>query len=302
MSEQPGEFYVPPLKNVRLVECRDFIALVPVSAYREFFGYGRIQAADIPVKEGLLATLVSRCAKDEDVWMVMSWKRFDDGHEESGLTEYLFDGGTESDARKAMARMIRFCRMTKEDLEDLSGCLKVKEEDIDYIENRFPNFQGPVIGPGTIEANDLYEARLKVLAGLQPKTVSLIQQADAIDDSQERRKLEQEAVNAYFAELAHDWTEEQVLAWQRNNPIGTEWMCEFARVVQEPERRIDPINYELAFNWLRRNYNLLTAEELSDLILVATGQRMMPSALKKRRERLGLTTKRSAGPRPRESQ
>ena len=134
--------------------------------------------------------------------------------------------------------------------------------------------------------------------GLQPKTVRLIQQVDAAEDAEKQRKLEREAVDAYFAELAPAWTHDEVLAWQRSNPIGTEWMCEFARVFEEPERRIDEINYELAFNWLRRKYNLLTAEELSDSILVATGQRLMPGTLKKRRERLGLTTDRDPGPRP----
>jgi hypothetical protein len=44
-------------------------------------------------------------------------------------------------------------------------------------------------------------------------------------------------------------------------------------------------------------YNLLTAEKLSDAILVMTGQRLTPDTLKKRRERLGLTTKRKPGPR-----
>jgi hypothetical protein len=184
----------------------------------------------------------------------------------------------------------------------LSQCFEAKEEDQAFIEDRFPNFQWPVAGPGAIEANDIYEARLKVLAGLQPKTVNLVQQANTAEDAEGRQKLEREAIDAYFAELAHDWTEDEVLAWQRNNPIGTEWMCEFGRVFQEPERTIDPINYELAFRWLSRKYNLLTAEELSDMILVATGQRLMSGALKKRRERLGLTTKRPPGPPPRDSQ
>jgi len=75
-------------------------------------------------------------------------------------------------------------------------------------------------------------------------------------------------------------------------------MCEFARVFAEPKLEIDPIKHELAFNWLRRKYNLLTAEELSDAILLATLQRVMPDTLKKRRERLGLTTKRKPGPKP----
>lgn len=300
MSEQPGEFYVPPFKNVRLVECRDFMELVPVSSYREFFGYGRIEAGEIPLEgeKGLLASLLSHCARDEDVWTLMSWKRFDDGHEEPGLMEYLFAGASEDDARKAMASMIRFHRMSKEDLEALGQCFEQKEEDLAYLEDRFPNFQGPKTGPGAIGENDVYQARLKVLAGLQPKTVSLIQQADATDDPKERGNLEKQAVSAYFAELAQDWTEDEVLAWQRNNPIGTEWMCEYASVLKEPARSLDTINYELALNWLRRNYNLLTAEELSRMILVRTGQRLTAGTLKKRRERLGLTTTRPPGPRP----
>jgi hypothetical protein len=300
MSEQSGAFYVPPFKNVRLVECRDFMELVPLSSYREFFGYGTIKAGDIPIEvmKGPLGPLVSLCGKDEDVRVVMSWKRFDDGHEESGLMHFLIERATESDVRNAMAQMIRFHRMSKEGLEELGQCFAAKEEDLAYIETRFPNIQEPMSGLDAIGANDLYQARLKVLAGLQPKTVSLIQKADATDNPEKRQGLEREAVNAYFAELAPDWTEEQVLAWQRNNPVGTKWMCEFVGVLEEPARRIDAINYELAFNWLRRNYNLLTAEELSRMILIATGQRLMPGALKKRRERLGLTTKRTTGPRP----
>ena len=105
-------------------------------------------------------------------------------------------------------------------------------------------------------------------------------------------------MQTYFVELAHDWTEEEVKAWQRSNPLGTEWLCEFGRVRKEPHRVIDQINYELAFNWLRRKYNLLTSEELSDSVLAATGQSIPSGTLKKKRERLGLTTKRPPGPKP----
>lgn len=165
--------YIPPFANVRLVECRDFMALVPVCAYREFFGYGKMSVRDVPIerKEGLLGALLSSCPEDEEVWAVMSWKEFEDGHEEEGLMELLVAGAKEEDARKAMARMIRFYRMSKEDLLALSRCFEAKEEDLAYIEDRFPNFHGPVAGPGGIEENDLYQARLKALAGFQPKTV-----------------------------------------------------------------------------------------------------------------------------------
>jgi magnesium chelatase family protein len=37
-------------------------------------------------------------------------------------------------------------------------------------------------------------------------------------------------------------SEDKVLAWQRSNPVATEWFCEFGRVFEEPERCIDSIN------------------------------------------------------------
>jgi hypothetical protein len=143
---------------------------------------------------------------------------------------------------------------------------------------------------------------LKVLAGLQPTTVELIKIANATEDPEKRRRVERETVGAYFAELSHYFTEAEVLAWQHNNPLGTGWICEFSNVFHQPRRQIDPVNHELALNWLRRKYNLLTAEELSDEIFKTTLIRLAPEALKKRRERLGLTTKRPPGPPPTESQ
>lgn len=291
--------YVPPFANVRLIECRDYIALTPVPSYREFFAYGKKKARDVRVDpdDPNSELFWDDCTEDEEVWAVVQWIRFEDGHEEQGSISHLRHA-TEEDAKAAMNRMTDFYSMSKEDLLALSKCFKATDDDLAYIESRFPNYQSPPSNPGALDEADLYQARLKVLAGLHPKTVGLIKQADETKDPRQRQKLEREAVSAYYAELAHHWTEDEVLAWQKSNPIGTEWMCEFARVFQEPEKEIEPINYELAFNWLRKKYNLLTAEELSDAILVRTGQRLMPGTLKKRRERLGLTTERGPGPRP----
>lgn len=280
------------------------MALAPVPAYREYFAYGKKKARDVRVDpdDPTSELFWDDCTADEEVWAVMQWFRFEDGHEEAGSIAHLRAPLTEEDARNEMRRMSEFYDMTKEDLEALAKCLKNTEDADAYIENRFPNYQSPPTGLGETELHDLYQARLKVLAGLHPKTVGLIKQADETKDPQQRQKLEREAVAAYYAELAHHWTEDEVLAWQKSNPIGTAWMCEFVRVFQEPEREVEPINYELAFNWLRKKYNLLTADELSDAIRVRTGQRLMPGTLKKRRERLGLTTKREPGPRPNDSQ
>src|ERR1035441_7450440 len=90
-------------------------------------------------------------------------------------------------------------------------------------------------------------------------------------------------VQSFFAELAHYLTEDEILAWQKNNPLGTGWMCEFAEVMRNPRRTISPVNYELALNWLQARYNEMTEKQLS----VSIWQRLMiwltPSAIKKRR-------------------
>lgn len=93
------------------------------------------------------------------------------------------------------------------------------------------------------------------MSELQPKTVELMKIANATKDPVKRQLVEREAVQSFFAELAHYFTEEEVLAWQRSNPVGTGWMCEFGEVMREPRRQLDPINHELALNWLRENYN-----------------------------------------------
>lgn len=295
--------YVPPFENVRLIECRDYIALTPVPAFREFFAYGKRKARDVRVDpdDPNSEPFWDDCTEEEEVWAVVQWIRFEDGHEEQGSISHL-RRATEDDAKAALERMTRFYSMSKDELVALSQCFKATDDDLAYIESRYPNYQSPPKNPGNLDEADLYAARLKMLAGLHPKTVGLIKAADEEKDPEQQRKLGREAVAAYYAELAHHWTEDEVLAWQRSNPVGTEWMCEFARVFQEPEREVDPINYELAFNWLRKKYNLLTENELSDAILVRTGQRLMPGTLKKRRERLGLTTKRQPGPPPKDSQ
>ena len=304
MTKGSGKFYIPPFVGVRLIECRDHITLTPVPSFREFFAYGKVKATEavIELEDGTTEPFWDNCTSDEEVWAVVQWVRFEDGHEEEGSEQYLRSPHTEEDARKAMQQMSDFYGMSKERMLDLGRLVEDCEDNDDFMESRYPNYQSPPSDPKAIDEYDVYQARLKVLAGLHPKTVELIKLADATQDPQKRCKIERETVQAYFAELAHYWTEDEVLGWQRSNPIGTEWMCEFARVFEEPKREIDPIKYELAFNWLRRKYNLLTAEELSDKILLATLQRLTPTGIKKMRERLGLTTKRPPGPRPKSEQ
>lgn len=294
---------IPPFAGVTLVEYRDRIELTPFEWVREIVGLGRFKADEVGPQPGDdMDPFFKAVVGDKEIWVIVRWHRFEDGREDVLNANYLDPETTEAVARREFESMIDFVNLSKAELEAIGKCFRASEDDIAYIENRFPGISRGPPESKSIDGRDLYQARMKVLAGMQPKTVELIHRAESTEGPAEREKIEREAVQAYFAELAHYWTEDLVKEWQQKNPIGTEWLCEFGRVFQEPERRLDPVNHELALNWLRRGYNCLTAEELSDAILVTTGQRLMPGALKKRRERLGLTTKRPPGPPPRESQ
>lgn len=221
--------YVPPFAGVRLYECRDHLVLVPVPAVREFFAYGKAKATEavIELENGKTEPFWDNCTPDEEIWAVIQWFRYEDGHEEKGSFRYLRLPHTEEDARKAMREMRDFYSISKEELQAMSFLVtktdEEREEDLAYIESRYPNYQLP---PADRESDEyrVYQARLKVLAGMQPKTVALIQQADEATDENVRKKLEREAVEAYFAEVATYWTDEMLKAWERTNPVGFKWL------------------------------------------------------------------------------
>ena len=286
---------IPPYVGVKLVEYHDHIALTPVTWRREFVGLGNIKAKDLDPQIGDGEQSLSNLVGSEtELWVIVQWERFEDGSEKPINIQYIA-GATEAEAHEALERMRSFMAMTKQELEELGRCFEVPKEDRDYIANRFPENPDDLKSP---QEHDLYQARLKVLMGMQPKTVALIEEANATSDPAKRAQIEFRAVSAYYAEMAHYWSKDVLLAWQRTNPIAAEWICEFTRVLYEPKREVHSVDHEIVLNWMRRGYNLLTAQELSDAIYKETGERLTPEALKKRRERLGLTTDRSPGPRP----
>jgi len=306
MSQPSGKpIYIPPYSGVRLVECRDHFELVPVPEVRTVFGYGKIKAreARIDKNDPKSEPVWDDLNPEEEVWAVMQWYVYSDGHQESGSINYLRPECSEEQVKNSLERMIRSETMSREELLNLTTCFLATDEDFDCIDDKHPNYQ---FEPDPIRTDeyDVYHARLKVMAELQPKTVELIKIANSIKDPAERNYVELEAVQSYFAEIAHYLTEDEVLAWQKSNLVGTGWMCEFAAVMSNPRRQLDPVNHELALNWLRSKYNELTAKQLSNFIFrrvwqwLAPGFRLTADFIKKRRERLGLTTKRSPGPPP----
>lgn len=91
MSEKPKPVYLPPFSEVRLVECRDHFQLVAVPKCRVVFGYGRIQSrhAVIDPEDPDSEPIWCDLKPDEEVWAVMQWYEFDDGHREKGSVSYL---------------------------------------------------------------------------------------------------------------------------------------------------------------------------------------------------------------------
>jgi hypothetical protein len=301
MSQPSGKLYIPPYSGVRLIECRDHFQLVPVPDVRKVYGYGKIKASkatcdpDDPNSEPFWDDL----GPDEEVWAVMQWYEFADGHKEQGDIRFVRPEVPEGEVRERMEQMQKLDSFTREEAVGLLQCYDASEDDKDYVESEYPNYQTEP-DPKDTDNYDVYNARLKVMCELQPKTVTLLKIASATKDPVKRQFVERQAVQSYFAELAHYFTEDEILAWQRSNPVDTGWMCEFAEVMREPRRTIDPVNHELALNWLREKYNLLTAGELSESIWQRVLRwlkldRLSPDAIKKRRERLGLTTKRKPG-------
>jgi hypothetical protein len=303
MSQPSGKpIYIPPFASVKLLDCRDHYELVFVPDMKILYGYGKVKAGQASSEPGnpaaeTMAEIWDDLTPDTEIWCVMRWFEFQDGHREHSDVSYMRPDSTEDEVKDKMKAMREFRDMSGQDARLLLHCYQAKPEDKEFVEANWPNYQAEP-DPNKSDEHDVYHARLKVLAELSPQTVELLKIANAIKDPKKRSYVEREMVQSYFAELAHYFTEDEVLAMQRSNPIGTGWLCEFAEVMKQPRRTISPVNYELALNWLRAKYNEMTERELSASIFKRLWIWLTPSAIKKRRERLGLVSKRPTGPRP----
>ncbi len=303
MSQPSGKpIYIPPFASVRLVECCDHFELVFVPEMEIKYGYGKIKASQAssdfndPNAEPM-SSVWDDLPPDAEVWCVMRWYQFQDGHKE--FTDYCYrrPDSTEDDFKKRLEEMRSFYDMTPEKARIMLKLYQSSPEDHDFVDRTWPKYQSEP-DPKKTDEHDVYKARLTVLSELSPKTIEMLKIVNAVKDPIKRKYVEREMVQSYFAELAHYFTEDEILGWQKNNPVGTGWMCEFAEVMRKPRRTISPVNYELALNWLLAKYNEMTEKELSISIFKRLWIWLTPSAIKKRRERLGLTSKRQSGPRP----
>jgi len=152
---------------------------------------------------------------------------------------------------------------------------------------------------GDVDREDLYKARLKVLSPVSPRTVEIFSQSITATDPAERDRLQLEAVQAYLADTVKTWSNEEFKDWQKSNPIDKKWVPDTADSLKSPVMAVDPVNFELALNWIARRYNEMKPDELAEIIYKVTGERLTPVAIRKRHYRgLGLMTKRKAGAKP----
>ena len=214
MSQPSGKvIYIPPYAGVRLIECRDHFQLVPVPVVRTVYGYGKIKAsmATMDPEDPKSEPIWDDLGADDEVWAVMQWFRFEDGHEEPGDISFLRPECSEERVMRSLEQMKAFADTTREEAVSILQCYDAPEEDQQFVEDNFPNFQSEP-DPKSTDKYDVYHARLKVMEELQPKTVALLKIANATKDPVEREYVEREAVQSFFAELAHYLTEDEILA------------------------------------------------------------------------------------------
>lgn len=298
-----------------MLEFSDRLELCPVGWYRDCLGLGKFRAdkAGFEPHEEMYSKWKQIMGSGE-IWVVVHWMVFENESDKVDHVIYCRPGTTLEDAQKVFEEMNKYLDSSMPDKGTHTGLTRLcdqlrhvapfgvwltnenagkSEEETRYTSAIVHSYSDQK----TKETREVYQARLKVLAGMGPKTVVLVHQADEAKDETERKKLEFETVGAFFAELGIYWTEDMLKAWLITNFPGSKWLCEFGRMMNSPELHLDPINHELALNWLRRGYNLMNESELSDAIFKASGQRIKPNTLKKKRAKLGLTG-RPFGPRP----
>ena len=155
--------YIPTYSDVRLIECRDHFQLVPVPAVRTVYGYGKIKAyqatcdRDDPASEPIWDDL----GPDGEVWAVMEWYEYEDGHKEQGDIRFIRPEVPEEEIRKRMEQMQWSDSFTREQALGLLQCYDASEDDRDYVESKYPNYQTEP-DPRDTDNFDVYNARLKV--------------------------------------------------------------------------------------------------------------------------------------------
>jgi hypothetical protein len=256
-------------------------------------------------------TMLEAAFGGEETWQVQVWEYAEGYDSETPTWMITFDPETTYEEAQREANKVREMYGDWENAEQMAQFFRPAEPRISLLPIKPPVDVARENPQLAVELNREYEihreeraARFRVLSVILPKTVELAERAEQTPDAEIRRQLEAESLEAYFAENAPGWSPFIFKAWQHLNPIGLKWMqWLYIWNSRQMKRRkeINVADYEMAFNWRWKQYYQLTAEELRDAVKNETRQLLNVEALKKRRERLGLTTQRPTGPPPKSS-
>lgn len=253
-------------------------------------------------------TMLENLYPGEETWQVQVWEYAEGYNSKTPTWMMTFDPETTYEEAQEKAKGVTKMYGNWEETEQLAQSFRPADARISLPPQKPPMGLAKENPQLAVELNREYEihreertARLVVLSVILPKTVELVAQAEATTDAAMREELENESLEAYFAENAPGWSPLIFKAWQHLNPIAFKWMqwlYVWNSRQMKKRKEINAVDYELAFNWRWKGYFLLTAEQLRDEVQKETKQLFSPEAIKKRRERLGLTTQRPPGPPP----
>lgn len=128
------------------------------------------------------------------------------------------------------------------------------------------------------------EAMLNVLAHQYPRTVKALRSKFASKAALNR---------AYFADCAQILGKVPDEAEPEHAGAVGEALVKFS---EGKINRASPVDLEIVFGWFARGYCFLAEKDLAAAVNSKCGTALTPAAIKKRRERLGLSSKRGPGP------
>jgi hypothetical protein len=128
---------IPPFAGVTLIEYRDRIRLTPYYWYREFVGLGRFKANEVGPQPGEdMHPFFHGIMGNNDIWVVATWHRYEDGREEPINLEYLDPEATKEEAEKCLELAAAIRRATGKHLS--GGTVKKRRERLGLTTKRPP--------------------------------------------------------------------------------------------------------------------------------------------------------------------
>jgi hypothetical protein len=139
------------------------------------------------------------------------------------------------------------------------------------------------------DLNDHQHAIMTVLRKQYPKVFAIMEEIKGATGPAQKA-LREKAKDAYVLDVAAN------TGMVLKPTADPKFIMALAGAMRKRNKPIDAIDYDLSLNWIPGRYCFMSAKELADHLNKTHGTAHSPGLIKKRRERLGLVTKRRTGP------